>query len=234
VFLDYHGQQIFIIHPEREFREKLVHDLRENEFETFGIPEADLAGLSNRREAVLFLHVSDENSSDWRNIGEQLHREHPGQIVVALGTAEKPAGFDDSIEYPGKGLPEIITGYLDSLGARGHRHYIRFGSQNASIATFEFHQDEMRYAGIIHDISAAGASCTFRPEPEHLGHVNVDALTMNLPGHPVTLGGRFAAGRVVSGQIIHVFNFSEDISNEARDSIHDFIYSSLETKLSLH
>lgn len=234
MLLDYHGQQIFIIHPEREFREKLVHDLRENEFETFGIPEADLAGLSNRREAVLFLHVSDDNSKDWRNIGAQLHREHPGQIVVALGTSEKPAGFDDSIEYPKKDLPEIITDYLNSLGARGHRHYIRFGSQNASIATFEFHREGMRYAGIIHDISAAGASCTFRPEPENLGYVDVEALTMNLPGHPVTLSGRFAAGRTVLGQVIHVFNFADDISEEVRDRIHDFIYSSLETKLSLH
>lgn len=228
------GPQIFIIHPDRDFRDNLVHELRENEFEAFAISQSELDELSNRRDSIYFLHAAENGDWDWQGISEGLRHDSHGQTLVAMGSSTQPEGFDGSIGYSEKGFSEAVTGYLDHLGARGHRHYIRFGSQYASIATFDFHRGEKRFAGIIHDISAAGVSCTFRPEPESLGRKSVKDMHLNLPGYRATVSGHFVSHRVVAGQTIRVFNFDGDVSDEVREHIHDFIYSSLETKLSLH
>lgn len=232
--MDYQGPQIFIIHPDQNFRDKLVRELRENDIEAFAVSQSALDDLSNRRESIYFLHISDEKDWDWQRLSNEIRRDSSCRVVVAMGSSEQPEGFDGAIGYQEKGFSEAIIGYLDHLGARGHRHFIRFGSQYASIATFDYHRDGMRYAGIIHDISVGGVSCTFRPEPESLGQKSVEKLHLNLPGYLATLSGRFTSNRVVAGQIVHVFNFDRDIDEEVREHIHDFIYSSLETKLSLH
>ena len=234
--MDYRGQQIFIIHPNQDFREELVRSLRYNEFETFGISETDADVISKRRDSVVFLHIADDEGWNWRDFADRIRRFEMPQKIVALGTAsvELPEGFDNIIEYSKNNFLESILSYLGKINARGHRHYVRFGSQNASIATFEFHRDGNRYAGVIHDISIAGMSCTFKPEPENIGHMTVDEIILSIPDYRASLSGRFTSKRVVAGQIIHVFQITGNISDQIRNHIYDFIYSSLETKLSLH
>ena len=232
--MDYRGQQIFIIHPDNKFRDELVQFLRNNEFETFGVDEPNATTISNRRESILFLHSSEDENWHWQSFVEQIRVDCPDQLIVALGTEKKPEGIDIFFDYTEEDFGGRIIKYLDEINARGHRHFIRFGSQNASIATFDYQYESMRYAGIIHDISIADISCTFKPEPETVGHMPIDDLYLNLPGFRTSINGRFTTGRVVAGQKIHVFHFIGNISDECKNHIHDFIYSSLELKLSLH
>jgi hypothetical protein len=234
VIVDYRGQQIFIIHPDNKFRDELVQFIRNNEFETFGVDEPNATTISNRRESILFLHSSEDENWHWQSFVEQIRVDCPDQLIVALGTGNKPEGIDIYFDHAEEDVGGRIIKYLDEINARGHRHFIRFGSQNASIATFDYQYEGMRYAGIIHDISIADISCTFKPEPETVGHMSVGDLHLNLPGFRASINGRFTTGRVVAGQKIHVFHFIGNISDEYKNHIHDFIYSSLELKLSLH
>jgi hypothetical protein len=234
VIVDYRGQQIFINHPDNTFRDELVHFLRSNEFETFGVDEPYATTISNRRESILFLHSSEEANWNWQSFFEQIRIDHPDQLIAALGTGKKPEGVDIFFDYTEDDLRGKIISYLDEVNARGHRRFIRFGSQTASIATFDYQYEGMRYAGIIHDISIADSSCTFNPEPETVGHISVDDLHLTLPESRASINGRFTSGRVVAGQKIHVLQFIGKISDECKIHIQDFIYSSLELKLSLH
>ena len=233
MILNYLGQQIFIIHPDRDIREGLVRSLQLNEFETFGISEPDIHTISKRRDSVVFLYISDDKDWNWRNFMNRIRGFEKFQKIVAMGSVDLPDGFDTVIEYSEDGVLDSILSYLSENNARGHRHYVRFGSQIASIATFEYHKDGNRYAGVIHDISVAGMSCTFKPEPENIDHMTVDEIIVSIPDYRASLSGRFTSKRVVGGQIIHVFRITGDVSGQIRDHIYDFIYSSLETKLSL-
>jgi hypothetical protein len=232
--VEYQGHQIFIVHPDPELCRGLVRSLRRSEYEAYGFSGLDTDVSVMQRDTVVFLYVAEDTSWDWQDFLSRLQLLEITLHSVALGSPETPEGFDYGIEASDESALEPILAYLEEISARGHRHYVRFGSQYASIATFNFHHEERLYAGVIHDLSSTGMSCTFKPEPENLGHMEVANLNLNIHGYCATLSGSFTSSRMVAGQIIHVFNFSGDIPDDALDHIYDFIYSSLETKLSLH
>ncbi len=230
--MEYRGSQVFIIHPDDTKRDELVDFLRNEEYEAFGFGDTDPLKIDNSRESVVFFYVG--GAKDW-NCKELLASLSSSQHVVhlvALGGSTDADCFEASVVDTNGGLQNSILEYLKSAGARGHRHFVRFGSQNASIATFDFHDSQKRYAGIIHDISVRGISCTFRPEPDGSGPRKVNEMNLNLPGHRSTVSGRMTTRRVVSGQIIRVFIFDKPISEETIDELHEFIYASLSMKLS--
>ena len=115
--MDYRGQQIFIIHPDQDFREEMVRSLRYNEFETFGISETDADVISKRRDSVVFLHIADDEGWNWRDFADRIRRFEMPQRIVALGTAsvELPEGFDNIIEYSKNDLLKSILSYLDEI-----------------------------------------------------------------------------------------------------------------------
>jgi len=232
--VDYQGHQIFIVHPDPLICKKIVRALRRREYETFGFSGLDADISVMRRDTVIFLQISDDDSWDWRDFVRRTGSLDIPLALVALGSSDIPEGFDSSVEASGEASLESILDYLEKIQAQGHRHFVRFGSQFASIATFNFHLGDRLFAGVIHDLSSTGMSCTFKPEPEDLGDTEIERLNLNIHGYRATLSGFFSSTRVVAGQIIHVFNFKGNIPDEAIDHIYDFIYSSLETKLSLH
>ncbi len=232
--MDYQGHQIFIVHPDPDICKRMVRALRRNEYETYGFSSLDSDITVMKRDTVIFLQVSDDESRDWRGFVNRARELEISLKIVALGTIELPEGFDSSIKFSDDEGLGSIKKYLDSINAQGHRHFVRFGSQFASIATFNFHLGERLYAGVIHDLSSTGMSCTFKPEPESLKTRQVENLNLNIHGYRAILSGSFSSKRVVAGQIIHVFNFKDNIPDDAMDHIYDFIYSSLETKLSFH
>lgn len=232
--MDYRGYQVFIIHPDESFREQTVEFLRKEEYEAFGFGSTDPVALDNRRESVVFLYLNGNQGWDCKSLVTVLTGDGHDVHLVALGRKPTEDCFSSFLTGPMDKLGTEILEYLNRTGARGHRHYVRFGSQNASIATFDFHEGEKRFAGIIHDISVRGISCTFRPEPEGSGPRKVSEMHLNLPGFRCHVKGRMTTRRVVSGQIIHVFMFEHNLSPETMDRIHDFIYVSLSMKLSVH
>ncbi|RKX80923.1 MAG: hypothetical protein DRP70_16630 [Spirochaetes bacterium] len=232
--MDYQGHQIFIVHPNPDICKRLVRSLRRSEYETYGFSSLDTDITVMQGDTVIFLLVSDDEAWDWRGFVSRARELKISMRISALGTSELPEGFDSFIESSDdKGL-EAIQKYLDSIKAQGYRHFVRFGSHFASIATFNFHLGDRLYAGVIHDLSSKGMSCTFKPEPESFKPVTVENLNLNIHGYRAVLNGSFSSSRVVAGQVIHVFNFRENTPDDTMDHIYDFIYSSLETKLSLH
>ncbi len=232
--MDYQGHQIFIVHPDQDICKRLVRALRRNEYEAYGFSSLDTDITVMQRDSIIFLLVSDDEDWDWRDFVNRARELEISMSLVALGAVELPENFDSFIRFSDDEGLETIKNHLDSVNAQGHRHFVRFGSQFASIATFNFHLGERLYAGVIHDLSSTGMSCTFKPEPESIKNMPVDNLNLNIHGYRAVLSGSFSSSRVVAGQIIHVFNFKDNIPDDAMDHIYDFIYSSLETKLSLH
>ena len=233
--MEYRGHQIFIFHPEPDIRESLVSFLRDQEYETFGFDTTEPLELDRHRESIVFLAPGDE-SGDWdcSSLVEHLSADQRSVHFVALAGTPVPDCFDLAIDADGEGLNEAILDYLENTHARGHRHYVRFGSQNASIATFEHHDDQKRYAGIIHDISVRGLSCTYRPEPGEQFERRIREMHLNLPGHRCVVSGTLTSQRKVAGQVIHVFMFDRDMPNSVLHDLHDYIYRSLSMKLSAH
>lgn len=221
-----YGYQIFVIHPDSHLRNQLVKELRIKEFETFGIPDREtLALIENPNTVAIYACSEDGTCEDSSNFSEYSIGKW-----IALGTHQIPDGYDSAL--PGKEPVKEILLYLDSINARGHRHYVRFGNYYASIASFNFRQDEIYYSGIVHAISIAGMSCSFRIEPAKIKDTYVEKMNLYLPGYDVEVKGRFTIDRVVSGQSIHVFMFDGEIPIEIRDCIYDFIYASLESIIS--
>ncbi len=231
--MEYRGHQVFILHPDQQFRDKAVEFLRNEEYETFGFDITDPVALDNRREAVIFLHTENFDGGVCRELVSRIRNEGHDVHLVALGNGRIDECFTASVSGSAEEILEGMLDYLRRTGAQGHRHYVRFGSQNASIATFEYHEDGRRYAGIIHDISVRGISCTYRPEPDEPGPRRIHEMHLNLPGHRCAIGGRMTGQRRVAGQIIHVFMFDAETPQDILDDLHEFIYASLSMKLSV-
>lgn len=231
--MDYRGLQIFVAHPLQGIRDNLVRLLRLREFETFGIGELHPGGFVRRRQSVFFISISADENWDWRIFADSLLLDETPPRFVALGTEKTPKGFTAAVPEWDEDAVEGMERYLNSIQARGHRHYVRFGKHNASIATFSFYRDAVRNAGIVHDISVAGISCTFRPEPLLLRDRRVKDFQLNLQEQRILVSGHFTTQRMAAGHKVRVFLFDRDYNLETQDIIYNFIYSSLETKLSL-
>ena len=154
-----------------------------------------------------------------------------GITLVALGAPADSGSFDRIIADETD--TDAVLNVLSELQARGTRSYVRFGDHIASIATFSFAAGGKHYAGMIHDISTAGFSCSFRPEPEAVPDSFIERMQLNLPGHTLVFGGQFSAHRVFAGQSVHIFLFTDDVELDIKECIQDFIYRSLEMKLAL-
>ena len=232
--MEYRGHQVFIIHPDREFLENAVGRLRDEEYETFGFGEADPLSLDRHRESVIFLYTGSGSLQDDCSLSQSLKDDDYDVHLVALGDGNPDDCFDACISGSREDLVAGILDYLKESGARGHRQHVRFGNLVASIATFEFHDRGRRYAGVVHDISVRGMSCTYMPEPEDPGPRIVTEMHVNLPGHRCTVSGRMTGRRRIAGHIIHIFMFDSETPGDIVDDLHDFIYSSLSMKLSVH
>lgn len=226
--MDGKGYQIFVIHPEKLLRDELVHQLREREYEAFGMAELNFDHSAGFPGSIVILganHLSPQSAA-----GLSEHRS--GRIILAaLGSSGFSGTFDHII--PDEADIEGVLNVLTAIRARGPRSFVRFGGHLASIASFSFTADEKHYAGTIHDISTAGFSCTFRPEPEPFPDPDIRHMQLNLPGHRLSLSGRFSGHRVFAGQSIHIFLFVDEIDPDIRECIRNFIYRSLEMKLAL-
>ena len=151
-----YGYQIFVIHPDSHLRNQLVKELRIKEFETFGIPDREtLAVIENPNTVAIYVCSEDGTCEDSSNFSEYSIGKW-----IALGTHQLPDGYDSALT--GKDPGKEMLQYLDSINARGHRHYGRFGNYYAWIASFNVRQDESYYSGIVHDISMAVIACSLR------------------------------------------------------------------------
>lgn len=229
--MDYRGQQIFIVHPDVGLRDQLLRSLRYKEYQAFGLASTRVSTIDKSGDSVIFLWTGDDEGWNWRDFAADVKDKARGRILVALGSEDPPKGFDAALDGNPEQLRESVEVFLIQIGAKGHRHFVRFGNHYASIATFGFQHDGRRYAGVVHDISVAGISCTFKPEPDPIGHMYIEDMQLNLPGFRAVVPGRFSNTRVVAGQTIHVFLFDDKLGEDFKDPIYDFIYASLEKKV---
>ena len=230
----FHGLKVFVICPETTQREKLIDFLRRNEFLAFGINSWKDEDIKIYTDSIIFTDLDSVDADELAAMKNSLKEKEIKCVLAGFGSkadyGETASDFKIIIDTSENGFFETMLDFLNRNHAQGQRHYIRFGGTNASIATFVFHWKGKRYAGIIHDISAAGISCEFKPDPGELDDNNVKKLIINLPGREIEVSGRFSGTRDFSGRKIHIFLFSEDTMEKVNREIHDFIFSSLKIK----
>ncbi|PIE04215.1 MAG: hypothetical protein CSA76_05415 [Spirochaetales bacterium] len=215
--MEKHSRQIFIVHPDTARRESLVGHLRRKEYETYGLNLNEAAVLNYEGESVLF--VFDTAAQDMELLTRSLAQAEYSPRIVGCGEEE-----------PFSSEKELIN-YLQTIGAHGNRAYVRFGSQYASIATFESYVGERRFAGIVHDISSAALSASFRPQPEDLSYLEMDSICVNLPGYRANLPGSITGKRISGRQAAYIFHFNSAAESSLQKELRSFIYTSLKMKL---
>ena len=229
--MNFPGRQVFIVDPDASRRNGLVTSLRSEEYETYGMAGKDIFPLNSKRPEIVFLYTGEAPGWDWRDFADRYRSDRKEQSsLYALGRSETPEGFAGTVEKSGKVSRDAVLSVLDSNGAKDRRGYVRFGSQGASIATFEYHLSGKRYAGVVHDISIVALSCTFLPEPSDFQAGKKQEITLNLRDYRTTLPGDFTLERDFGGQVVRIFRFHPPPEPRTRERLSDFIYSSLESK----
>ena len=230
----FHGLKVFVICPETTQRGKLIDFLRRNEFLAFGINSWKDEDIQIYTDSIIFIDLDSDGIDELDSMKKALKEKEINCVLAGFGSkvdyGKRPVDLRIIVDTSKKGFFEVMLDFLNRHHAQGQRHYIRFGGTNASIATFVFHWEGKRYAGIIHDISAAGISCEFKPDPGELDDKEVAKLIINLPGRGIEVSGRFSGTRNFSGRKIHIFLFSENTMEKVSREIHDFIFSSLKIK----
>jgi hypothetical protein len=98
--------------------------------------------IDQRRDSIFFLWTRNDEGWNWRKFADGVKDNGNGHVLVALGSADIPKGFKATLDGNPEDLRTSVEGFLDQIGAKGHRHFVRFGNHYASIATFGFQRDE--------------------------------------------------------------------------------------------
>jgi hypothetical protein len=117
--VDYQGQQIFIVHPDAELREKLVRYLRHREYETFGLNSTGNSEIDQRRDSIFFLWTRNDEGWNWRKFADGVKDNGNGHVLVALGSADIPKGFKATLDGNPEDLRTSVEGFPGSDRGEG-------------------------------------------------------------------------------------------------------------------
>ncbi len=243
------GRKVFFLNPSAAVVEQLVLPLARDEIEAYSVdlPVHALRFFEGYADPLLFVTLpvpaSREKGGEPPSFLEALSRAsfRWGGIVEGepAGNGFPPADRIPLGTYRMGGKPQEalqdLRALLESLSVRGQRHYVRFGSQGAEIATMTATYRGEEYRGIVHDISSAGISCTIGSEAggaELPINGILNPLHISCADWGIVVPGRIGIKRSLGGQTVYVVMFDQGNARSRSSEIGVFVHRSLQAQLS--
>ncbi|MDR0553944.1 MAG: PilZ domain-containing protein [Treponema sp.] len=243
------GKKIFFLYPSAVIQNEIAFDLTQQEYEVYFTREhINLRSvLKQFPDSVVFINLDDGLSGkDWDNWIRSIQAD-PTMASVALGVITAVKNDDSSQKYSAMGLKggytvinkmdisKTIIGLMEILkanDAHGRRKFLRATTTgHEELTSINIPHNGQYYKGVINDISVAGLSCVFVPDPDLEKNslckdIQIKLHSTILKGEGIVFGSR------MEGMMkVYVFIFTQRIDPEVRTKIRSFIQSIMQAKM---
>jgi hypothetical protein len=243
------GKKIFFLYPSALIQNEIAWELLQQEYEVYHVRNHDTLRRVLRRypDSIVFVNLDDGMPEKSWDAWLQAVAGDPALGGVKTGvlsaqnaeanrqkyavSARLPGGFTEVNRTDTMKTVKQLYGILQTLDARGRRKYLRAAPENESLTAVNIPHNSEYFKGVIKDISVAGFSCAFDPDPE----LDKNALCQNiqiklqsqlLKAEAICFGAR-QDGRTK----IYVFLFTQRIDPDVRIKIRNFVQSALQAKI---
>lgn len=239
------GRKVFFLFPERLLAQGLIDKVVRNQYEAYVISNPEKIGpVMEAFPGSLFIldpqgascpNNWDDGLKNWlslKGIGDcrfyvvDLEQEEQFELADSSASVFSLSIGADKVQNTG-----TILHILDESSAMGQRKFIRFGNFGVTIAECSIEVEGQLEEGFVHDISAAGLSCSFQKELKLARGTKIVSLITKLEGREFSFSGEVSLIRNIDGKPIYVIMFDRRSIVHQREALEDFIYYSLQQKM---
>lgn len=244
------GRKVFFLNMSYDFQRKVVPALFNKEYEVYVLNDYRRAKsvLKNFPDSICFINVDDSLSlNEWFNYMSSFEDDPMlstiflGIVSSKLGNAQKihflmqsvvPAGFI-GLDQPYDDLIKQIKNILDLNGAKGRRRFVRADCFDESQIGIFFDFGEKRFTMKIKDISSAGISCVASAKYAESFKINmlIRDFSLIIRNQTYKCSAAVLMAAVNADKLTVVLVFVKTISSAIRNSIKEFIRTSLQSKI---
>ncbi|MDR2020487.1 MAG: PilZ domain-containing protein [Treponema sp.] len=242
------GKKIFFVYPAAAVQNEVVAELIQQEYEVYVVKDhVNLQKvLKHYPDSIVFADIDERlPEQDWetwiRNImsdpatanvligivsannDEVLQRKYVNSVKVQCGYVTVKANIKNSIKY--------ILDILNACEAKGRRKYIRVTTGSENMPTINIPHNGTYINGVIKDISSAGLSCSFAPDPELGKNTLCSDIQIKLQGMLLKVEGIIFGSRMEGQEKIYVLVFTQRTDPVVRMKIRKYIQTAIQAKM---
>jgi hypothetical protein len=157
------------------------------------------------------------------NDNEVLQRKYVNSVKVQCGYVTVKSDIRSVMKY--------IIDILNASEAKGRRKYIRVTTDNESMTTINMPHNGVYVNGVIKDISSAGLSCSFTPDPELEKNSLCSDIQIKLQSMILKVEGIIFGSRMDGLDKIYVTVFTQRTDPAVRVKIRKYIQAAIQAKM---
>lgn len=243
------GKKIFFLYPSAVIQNEIAAELTQQEYEVYLVRDhgALRRALKKFPDSLVFANLDDKLSEqEWESWMRNV-QEDPGTAQTGVGALT--AQLNEDLRQKYTGVMKLPCGYtvinkadpaqtvaqimefLRVMNARGRRKYLRATSDREDLTTVNIPHNGHYFKGGIRDISVAGLSCVFTPDPDLdknslCKNMQIKLQSMILKGEGIVFGSR------LEGLMrIYVFIFTQRMYPETKAKIRRYVQTILQEKM---
>lgn len=232
------GKKIFILYPDQNLRSILYGTLR-NQFALYYMYDYEKVKplIKYYPGSIVVINLID-NDLSWLpdeiedELSDLSDDEKPSIVILYNNIKPEHKPGRKTIHF--QGSADDLRAELDScfseLGGKGRRNFVRYGGYGENIASLRIEAGGVSSAGIAHDISATGLSCSIAGD-FHLEPGAGVKLIINTDKEPIELDAYKLLERNFNGERVHILKLAEKQTEMTTNKLLNFIYTSLDKEM---
>lgn len=224
--------KFFVLSPDEQNRAKIKNLIKKEICEIYILEKPELIKpiISRFKKSILVLSSHPEESSgNYTNFVLDLINSCAENLlkIIIIGDSGKKITHERILNLERNQLENNyeVMNIIDSLDIKGFRNYIRLGYKNSRIAFFRMNLNNEWRTGVIHDISAAGMSCSFDQHRDISPDENSRVIELSIKDRIFRLSGNFLIRRTFKNNNIFVIVFTRRNNMENIKSLKSIIYN---------
>ncbi|MFP4268115.1 MAG: hypothetical protein ACLFNZ_08145 [Spirochaetaceae bacterium] len=240
------GRKVFYFFPAGPYHKTIVKNIIKKEIEIYTLSDIKrgLPLIFQYNGAVILFHIDEfKDFEHIKTIIRDFSRQTSHRSIEIFLLTRAQEKYEDIEEYmkeigncsphlldssPERASEELID-LLLNLNVRGQRNYVRFGTNNNSVASIEIMRKNRKIIGTVHDISTAGVSFSLPEGPAFSIRTKLRDFAVDIDGRIEGLAGTVTIKRKLpNGSLLYVLMFDKEVSQEISEQLHAVIHGSLQ------
>ncbi|MDR2482580.1 MAG: PilZ domain-containing protein [Treponema sp.] len=243
------GKKIFFLYPSTVIQNEIAAELTQQEYEVYLVRDHSALRrvLKKFPDSLVFANLDDKlPEQEWESWIRDIQQD-PATAQAGLGVLA--AQLNEDLRQKYTGILKLPCGYtalnkaepaqtaaqivelLRTMNARGRRKYLRATSEREDLTTVNIPHNGHYFKGVIKDISVAGMSCVFIPDPDLNKNSLCKNIQVKLQSMLLKAEGVVFGSRLEGLTRIYVFIFTQRMYPETKAKIRRYIQTMLQEKM---